>query len=925
MIGVIMLAAVAGFRAPSALPVEHEKGYLWLEAESFADYGEWRLDTQFTHKMGSAYLIAPGVCKPIGSAKTTLAVPRAGTWHAWVRTKDWLPEFSPGRFALTVDGKQSGPLGVSKREGWRWEKAGAFALPAGDVAVSLDDLSGAFARCDAILFTTDAAYMPPDDAAGVAAARARFAGETDAVNDGGTYDVVVVGAGTAGMGAALAAARTGARTALVHDRPVLGGNSSVELGVGTDGAAGSHPNKKTDMRESGLCEEANLMKARANPKTYSGAYRLMVDAEPRLKEIPNQRVLSVEKDGDSVSSVVARDTLTGRRTRYRAKIFIDCTGDGWVGIFAGADHMFGREAQSEYNEWPAPEKRDNLTMSGCLMDSCVAYRYAKRGYPVPYETPPWANVLPPGFTRHIRSVAPSWWIEHGGRFDDTADPERARDELVRISFAYWGWVKNVWEGRAEAANAEITQVPFMNARREGYRLVGDYVLTANDALEGRMFPDRVTYGGWPLDTHDPLGMDNPNGNGYWKHHPGVPTYTIPYRCLYSKNVPNLMFAGRCQSVTHIALGSVRVEATLFTLGQAAGTAAALAVQKGLSPREYGQKYITELQQRLLKDDQYIPGLRNEDPADLARGAKVTATSVATAFKHTKYNDKNLRNRDRTVHELAMPRATCFPRGALDRLEKSECLLASDLSESGGPRLSRPKEVTLRVYGMDEPAADPAARTLLATATRAVPANKKSVFVPFTFAKPVTLTQPYVWVELGAAKGVGWFLRNSSLTPDGCRAWGGGHWTLVKGMQYAVVTTPSLSTPVNASAAAVIDGVSRPEGDLVHGWISDPEAALPQAIRLDFPKLTEVRQVRITFDTDLTPSRVALNPYPPTLVKSYVVEGFDGEKWGPLASEERNDLRLRVHDITPTTLAALRVTVKETWGDPSARIFEIRAY
>ena len=448
MIGMIVLAAVAGFRAPVAVPVERETGYLWLEAESFADYGDWRLDTQFTHKMGSAYLIAPGVGKPIGPAKTTFAVPRAGTWHAWVRTKDWLPEFSPGTFALTVNGRQSGPLGASKKGGWRWEKAGAFALSQGEVAVSLDDLSGAFARCDAILFTTDAAYVPPDDGEALVAARRRFAGEMDVVVDGGTYDVVVVGAGTAGMGAALAAARTGARTALVHDRPVMGGNSSIELGVGTDGAAGSHPNKKTDLRESGLCEEANLMRARAEPKTLSGAYRLMVDAEPRLAEIPNQRVLSVEKDGDRITAVVARDTLTGRHTRTRGTIFIDCTGDGWVGIFAGAAHMYGREAQGEYNEWPAPETRDNLTMSGCLMDGYLGYRFVKRSYPVPYATPSWANVLPSGFTRHIRSISPTWWIEHGGRFDDLEDPERARDELVRIVFAYWGWVKNVWEGRA---------------------------------------------------------------------------------------------------------------------------------------------------------------------------------------------------------------------------------------------------------------------------------------------------------------------------------------------------------------------------------------------------------------------------------------------------------------------------------------------
>ena len=922
MIGMIMLAAVAGFRAPSTLPVEYEKGYLWLEAESFVDYGEWRLDTQFTHKMGSAYLIAPGVCKPIGSAKTTLAVPRAGTWHAWVRTKDWLPEFSPGRFALTVVGRQSGPLGASRKDGWRWEKAGAFALPAGDVAVSIDDLSGAFARCDAILFTTDAAYVPPDDAAGTAAARARFAGETDAVNDGGTYDVVVVGAGTAGMGAALAAARTGARTALVHDRPVLGGNSSSELGIGTDGAAGSHPNKKTDMRESGLCEEANLMKARANPKTYSGAYRLMVDAEPRLTELPNQRVLSVEKDGDSISSVVARDTLTGRRTRYRATIFVDCTGDGWVGIFADAERMFGREAQSEYNEWPAPEKRDNLTMSGCLMDSCVAYRYAKRGYPVPYETPPWANVLPPGFTRHIRSVAPSWWIEHGGRFDDVADPERARDELVRISFAYWGWVKNVWEGRAEAVNAEITQVPFMNARREGFRLVGDYVLTANDALEGKMFPDRITYGGWPLDTHDPLGMENPNGNGYWKHHPGVPTYTIPYRCLYSKNVPNLMFAGRCQSVTHIALGSVRVEATLFTLGQAAGTAAALAVQKGLSPRAYGARHVAELQQRLLKDDQYIPGLKNEDPLDFARKAKVSATSVKVCDFFGK-GDPNLRpgpnmRPDRAAHDLAgHDRATWFARGTLDRLEAVECLMVSKASE--------PTPLTMRVWAVDCPTNGLAGGELLATWRGTAPARKRA-FVRFAGDGSAPLTKPYVCLEIGRTKGVSWMVRNRPLAQGDGRAWRSGkEWTLVNGEQYAFVATPQVRHPFDSRAEYVIDGVSRPEGACSHGWVSDPSKPLPQSLRLDFPSPVTAREVRLTFDTDLTPSRVALNPYPKQLAKAYKVEGLVDGAWRTLAEESENGLRLRVHGFEACRLESVRVTVTATWGDPSARIFEVRVY
>ena len=172
----------------------------------------------------------------------------------------------------------------------------------------------------------------------------------------------------------------------------------------------------------------------------------------------------------------------------------------------------------------------------------------------------------------------------------------------------------------------------------------------------------------------------------------------------------------------------------------------------------------------------------------------------------------------------------------------------------------------------------------------------------------------------------WLVRNRPIGPEDGRAWNAGRkWMIVKGEQYAFVTTPQVRQAFDSRPEYVIDGVSRPEGTCSHGWVSDPKQPLPQAIRLDFPKPTKVRQVRLTFDTDLTPSRVALNPYPSVLAKSYAVEGFDGMKWIPLVSEERNDLRLRIHDITPTTLTALRVTVEETWGDVSARIFEIRVY
>ena len=162
------------FRAPVGGAKEAVEGFLWLEAESFADYGEWRLDTQFTHKMGSAYLLAAGVLKPIKPATTSVSFPKAGVWRAWARTKDWLPEYHPGKFRLSVAGKPGRELGASGKDGWRWELAGEWELPAGETKVALEDLTGAFARCDALLFTQDAAYVPPDDAAACAAARGRF-------------------------------------------------------------------------------------------------------------------------------------------------------------------------------------------------------------------------------------------------------------------------------------------------------------------------------------------------------------------------------------------------------------------------------------------------------------------------------------------------------------------------------------------------------------------------------------------------------------------------------------------------------------------------------------------------------------------------------------------------------------------------------
>ena len=787
--------SLRNWRAPVQAVREAVPGFVWLEAEGFRDYGKWHLDTQFVHKMGSAYLLAAAVGTPVKDASTSFDVPRAGTWHAWARTKDWVPAHSPGMFALAVNGRESPVLGASGKPGWRWERAGAYDLAAGPCEVRLVDKSGWFGRCDAVLFTTDAAYVPPEADEPLALERRRLLGQPETVSDAGDFDVVVVGAGTTGMGAAIAAARAGARTALVQDRPVLGGNASMELGVGIHGASHAHPN----ARESGLIEEAKLIRAGRKCRNMSEAYLLQAQGETNLTLFLNERMTKVELSGRGhLSAVLAQNTLTGGWTRWRAAQFVDCTGDGWLGYYAGVPYRMGREGQSAFGEEEAPEQPDATTMSGVILGNgtwCFARR--ETDHEVPYETPVWARVLPDGWTRRLKPVArgrggftAAWWIEHAGDIDDFADPERARDELVKISLAYWGWGKNTWEHRHLLKNHELTWVPFLDARRETLRLEGAYILTGNDQKAARVFPDRISYGGWPMDTHDPLGMMNPNGNGYWKHHPPLPIYTIPYRILYNPDFDNLLFAGRCASVSHMALGSVRVEATLATLGQVCGTAAAICAREGLSPKALGDTRMPSFQQRLLKDDLYIPELANADPADLARRATVTASS------------------------------------------------AQD-------RLTFAGSSTVRWHGVGHK-------------NKQVPGRKDLLY----------------------AEG--------------------------------------------AAPRAVIDGVSRIVGDAAHAWVSDAHADLPQTLTLTWPEPVTAREVRLTFDTDLMPTQPDPS-LPKCLVKDYDVEVLADGTWTKVASENGNFLRHRVHAFPPRAITALRLVCRATWGDPSARVFEVRVY
>ncbi len=901
----------ARFRKPKREVRMIKPGFVWIDAEDFTDYGGWLLDTQFVHLMGSAYLIAAGAGRPVKDAGIAFDLPAAGRYRLWVRARNWLPEYTPGTFNVLVNGRTAArTFGAAKSDKWIWEPGGAFDLPKGRVRLALHDLTGYYGRCDALILTTDAGYIPPATLEGVQQERSRLTGlDLDPV-DGGRFDVIVVGAGAAGSVAALAAARLGAKTALIQNRPVLGGNASIELGVGVNGAASTHRN----ARETGIIEEIGRIKARYGYPKWSEPFRMAAMDEKNLTVFLNEHVFAVDMDGaNRIAAARSVNTLTNRITRYRGRYFIDCTGDGWVGYFAKARYRLGREARSEFNESLAPEKPDKITMSGCLMgEHALAFRAVSAGHPVPYTPPAWAYDLPAGqaFGRTIRSVTGGeWWIEHPGNIDDLEGAEKARDELIRITFGYWDYLKNKWSDRRRAENYELSYVPIMDAKRESRRLVGDYILTQNDVQSGRVFPDRISYGGWPLDVHHPRGILS-GKEGPFDFNPHVPIYTIPFRCLYSVNIDNLLFAGRDVSVTHVALGSVRVQGTLATLGQAAGTAAALCLKHGLTPRELYRKRIGELQQVLLKNDQYIPELRNRDPNDLARKAAASASSTARF---------DLFGRDQVRRELLHPlntdRSVIFPAAETGRIESVFLLLKSSRE--------KPLTLTLHLRGVHDPADLSSGTDLGSVRGEAPPGGENWVEFPVGRA----FKTPFLQIWLPRTEGISW--RLMSRAPRGsCRAYGDGahnQWRTQPNQFYAFYTRPPLSVSGNPCVPAnVVNGLARIVGDHTNMWASDPTEPLPQWVQLDFPAPVEINAVYLTFDTDLN-ARFHTAPLPAECVRDYTLSCREGDKWIEVAAVKGNFQRRRVHRFKRRITTGLRLTVQATNGDPSARVFEIRAY
>lgn len=442
------------------------------------------------------------------------------------------------------------------------------------------------------------------------------------------YDIAVAGGGISGICAAIAAARQGCTVALIQDRSVLGGNASSEVRMHIVGATrhGERPN----LRETGIIEEILLENKYRNPEHSYGMFDTLlwekVVSEKNITLYLNTYVREVKTENGRIVSITGNQNTTEKEFEFSAEMFIDCTGDGSVSAKAGADYMFGREAKNVFGEPNAVEKSDTVTMG-----NSIQFRSLDAGRPVPFERPEWAyDYSNAEWARNMKwaeITSGYWWLEIGGtEWNCVRDAELTRDELLKIVFGIWDYIKNHSEQKEKAANYYLDWVSFVPAKRESRRIKGDCVLTENDVLENRMFDDAIAYGGWHLDSHRPEGfyafINNTPANGDDSiMFDGI--YTIPYRCIYSADVPNLLLGGRIISASHRAFSSTRVMATCAVASEAAGVAAALAVKSHCDARSVDVKL---LQQILLKNGCYIPNVKNEDKNDLARLAKVSCSS-----------------------------------------------------------------------------------------------------------------------------------------------------------------------------------------------------------------------------------------------------------------------------------------------------------
>jgi len=606
--------------AASTCAADAISGAVLVEAESFPQRGGWVVDPQFMDVMGSPYLLAHGLGRPVADAATDVEVPAAGTYRTWVRTKDWVAQWNapgaPGRFQVLIGGKPLAATFGTEGAQWHWQDGGPVDLPAGKIALALHDLTGFEGRCDAILLARDLQFTPPNAEPALTAFRRQCLKLSDAPESAGQFDLVVCGGGIAGTCAALSAARLGLTVALIQDRPVLGGNNSSEVRVWLQGARNKEPWPRVGDVVAELEQDRRAHYGPANTaELYEDEKKLaVVRAEPNIRLFLEHRVNAVEVADGRIRAVIAQEINTARRVRFTGRWFADCTGDAAVGALAGAD--FEMETQGHMgpcNLWNVCE---------CDDKDPIGSSTAAGAGPQPFPRCPWALDLSdkpfPG--RDKQQPNPSrlggWEWESGFDRDPIRDLEAIRDWNFRAMYGAWDALKNVDQ---VLPNHRLNWSAYILGKRESRRLLGDVVLTLADLETDRQFPDGCVPTGWSNDLHvpDPRYDKGFEGQAFISkaifgrfpaERQGRP-FWIPYRALYSRNIANLFMAGRDLSTKHEALGAVRVMRTGGCMGEVVGMATSLCKRYDTLPRAVYEQYLDELKTLLRNGVGRNPGSR----------------------------------------------------------------------------------------------------------------------------------------------------------------------------------------------------------------------------------------------------------------------------------------------------------------------------
>ncbi|MBN2666770.1 MAG: FAD-dependent oxidoreductase [Bacteroidales bacterium] len=561
---------------------------LLVEAESFREKGGWLVDPQFTEQMGSPYLLAHGLGNPVEDASTSITIPATGKYHIWVRTKNWAAGDweAPGRFKLAVNGNEIESILGTGDETWYWQYAGKIPIKGPAVKIELKDLTGFEGRCDAIYLSTKKTE-PPAGKDELSSWRKKLHGEAEIPEKSAEFDLVIAGGGIAGCAAAIAAAEQGLQVAIVHDRPVLGGNASSEIRVHTEGITWKS-DRIISMLNTVWWPNGSPEAAKDDTKRHTNMARY-----DNIKIFLNWRAYTANTTDGIITSIDARQTATGERMRFSAPLFSDCTGDGWIGYWAGAGYMYGREDSATYNEnWAehgelwSPAEADNK-----VMGSSVLWRTYDAGIPVSFPDVPWAMDVAGDYS----ATTGTWkWEFSRNDLHQIEDAEYIRDHMLKAIYGSFSNAKK----KAENVNLGLEWVGYLVGKRESRRLKGDYIYTFNDEKNMTEFPDAVAMETRTVDVHyqqieaDSTKPDFLSEALYYK----VDHYFIPYRSLYSENIGNLFMAGRCFSCSHVGLGGPRVMHTTGQMGVAVGYAASLCKKYNTSPRGIYENHIDELRE-----------------------------------------------------------------------------------------------------------------------------------------------------------------------------------------------------------------------------------------------------------------------------------------------------------------------------------------